>query len=71
MEAQTLRIPEVAKLLNIGQTACRAAIKRGEIPSLKIGGLILVPRGALDEMLQAASNGLGGERGRGNVYAEK
>lgn len=51
METQTLRIADAAKILGIGRTAAYAAIKRGEIPSIRIGGIILVPKPALDKML--------------------
>lgn len=51
MESQTLRIEEAAKLLGIGRTAAYAAIKRGEIPHVKIGGLKLVPKQALEKLL--------------------
>lgn len=52
MTTETLRIEEAAKVLGIGRTAAYAAAKRGEIPIIKIGGLRLVPRPALDELLR-------------------
>lgn len=52
METQTLRVEAAAKALGIGRTAAYAAVRRGEIPSLKIGGLRLVPKAALDDMLK-------------------
>lgn len=55
MEAQVLRIPEAAQVLNMGQTALRAAIKRREVPSIRIGGLILIPKSELEAMMQTAS----------------
>lgn len=36
--------PEAAQLLGIGRNQAYEAVRRGEIPSLKIGGRILVPR---------------------------
>lgn len=55
MEVQALRVPEAARVLNMGESTCRAAIKRGEIPSVKIGGLILVPRQAIDDLLRTGA----------------
>jgi len=54
MESQTLRIEEAAKVLGIGRTAAYAAAKRGDIPVLRIGGLRLVPKPALEKMLAEA-----------------
>lgn len=54
MEAKTFRIEEAAKVLGIGRTAAYAAAKRGEIPIIKIGGLRLVPRPALEKMLECS-----------------
>lgn len=53
MECQTLRIEDAAKVLGIGRTAAYAAVKRGEIPTIKIGSLLLVPKPALERMLDA------------------
>lgn len=51
MDCQTLRIEEAAKVLGIGRTAAYAAAKRGDIPTIRIGGLVLVPKPALEQML--------------------
>ncbi len=50
-ERETLKIPEVAKILGIGESATYAAVKKGEIPSIRIGRRVLVPRALLDEFL--------------------
>jgi excisionase family DNA binding protein len=42
-----LTVPETAALLRLGRTACYAAVARGEIPSLKFGAKLRIPRAAL------------------------
>jgi excisionase family DNA binding protein len=44
-------VDEVAKLLRIGRISAYQAIERGDIPSIRIGRRILVPRLAFHEML--------------------
>ena len=51
-EKRTLTIDEAAKALGIGRNSAYEAAKRGEIPTIKIGGRILVPRAALERMLE-------------------
>lgn len=50
----TLSVQEAARVLRIGRNAAYEAVQRGEIPSIRIGRLIRVPRVALDRMLEAA-----------------
>jgi excisionase family DNA binding protein len=56
MQAQklTLTIEETGKQLGIGRNAAYSAVKKGEIPSIKIGRRLLVPRVALDRLLASA-----------------
>jgi excisionase family DNA binding protein len=49
--AITYSISEAAKLLGIGRNACYEAAKTGQIPVLRIGKRLLVPKAALDRML--------------------
>lgn len=39
----TCSVSEVAKLYGIGRNAAYAAVRAGEIPSLRIGGRIVIP----------------------------
>jgi excisionase family DNA binding protein len=50
-EPQTYHIEEAARLLGIGRNHAYEAAKRGQIPSIKIGRRLLVPRAALDRLL--------------------
>jgi excisionase family DNA binding protein len=47
----TLSVTEAARLLNVGRNQAYEAIHRGELPSIKIGKRILVPRAALKKLL--------------------
>ena len=53
-ERLTYSIPETAAKLGIGINSCYAAAKSGQIPTIKIGDRVLVPRIALDNMLLKA-----------------
>jgi excisionase family DNA binding protein len=48
----TMSVTEAARALGIGKTSAYSAIERGEIPSVRIGGRILVPRAALARLLE-------------------
>lgn len=44
-------IQEAAALLKIGRNSAYEAARRGEIPTLRIGKRLLVPRAAFDRLL--------------------
>jgi excisionase family DNA binding protein len=48
----TMTVREVADLLGIARNSAYAAVQRGEIPSIRIGDRVLVPRRRLLEMLE-------------------
>ena len=50
-EKKTLTVVEAARYLGTGRNQTYAAIRTGEIPSIRIGSRILVPKAALDDML--------------------
>jgi len=50
----TLTVDETAKFLRIGRNSAYQGVMRGEIPSFKVGKRILVPRAALERLLQMA-----------------
>jgi excisionase family DNA binding protein len=50
----TLTVPEAAELLGIGRNAAYEAVKRGDIPSLRFGRTIVVPRAQLSKLLEGA-----------------
>jgi len=54
-EKLTLTVPEAARVLGIGKNLAYDAVARGEIPSIRVGGRILVPVLALEKMLSGRS----------------
>ena len=44
-------VEETASILRVGKNTVYAAVRKGEIPSIRIGDRILVPRIALQRML--------------------
>jgi excisionase family DNA binding protein len=51
MERETLTVDEARRILGIGRNAAYEAIARGELPVLRIGRRLLVPRTALTQLL--------------------
>jgi hypothetical protein len=52
---KTLSVPEAGKIyFDLGKNASYEAVKRGEIPSIKIGSRLRVPIAALERMLSDA-----------------
>lgn len=57
-ERQTYTVAEVAQILGIGRNTAYEACNAGEIPTIRLGGRILIPRAAIAELLGgAAANG--------------
>jgi excisionase family DNA binding protein len=54
-DALTISVEECAKALGISKVSAYAAVKRGDLPTVRIGRRILVPRRALEEMLEVAA----------------
>ena len=50
-----LTIEEAGKLLGLGRSGTYEAARRGEIPTLRIGSRILVPKVALLKLLEETS----------------
>lgn len=48
---RTLTVTEAANVLGIGRTAAYEAVRRREIPSIRIGRSVRVPIAAIDKML--------------------
>ncbi len=51
-ERVTFTVEETAKLLGIGRQLAYDRVKTGEIPVIKIGRRLLVPRRALEKLLE-------------------
>jgi excisionase family DNA binding protein len=48
---EILTVPETAEALRIGRNAAYAAVARGELPAIRIGRRVLVPRAQLQQLL--------------------
>ncbi|MBA7634478.1 hypothetical protein ES703_42063 [subsurface metagenome] len=51
-ERLTYKIAEAAKILGIGRNLCYDRVKTGEIPVIRIGRRLVVPRRALEKLLE-------------------
>ena len=49
-------VEEAAQLLGISRSFAYEAVQRGDIPSMRIGRRILVPKAALQKLLMSHSN---------------
>ena len=56
MESATLSVEETAKVVGIGRNSAYEGVRTGEIPSIRIGKRILVPRIALERILENAGS---------------
>ena len=54
LERLVYTIPEAGRLLGLGRNAAYDAAKRGDIPTLRIGRLLLVPKIPFHRMLGIA-----------------
>lgn len=45
-----LSVPEAARLLGVGTTFGWMMVRRGQIPSIRLGRRVLVPRSALERL---------------------
>lgn len=57
--AVLLTVPEAAKLLRISRNLAYGLVGRGELPSVRLGRVIRVPRASLEEWLTRESSSLG------------
>ena len=54
--ALALSVPEAGRLLGLSRNAAYEAAARGDLPTVRIGSRIFVPRRALDAMLDSATD---------------
>jgi excisionase family DNA binding protein len=53
-ERKVLTVPEAGAQLGLGRNASYDAAKRGDIPTIKLGKLLRVPKLAIERMLDAS-----------------
>jgi excisionase family DNA binding protein len=56
----TFRVREAAEILSMTTWCCYEAIKQGQVPAIRIGKRVIVPRAALEQMLAGAMQQPGG-----------
>lgn len=56
-ECLTVGIEEAARILGYSRNTAYAAAKRGELPTIRLGRKLRVPRAALLRMLNAPTDG--------------
>jgi excisionase family DNA binding protein len=56
-ERQAFTVQEVATVLGVSRWAAYEAVKRGDIPSVRIGGRLLIPKGRLQALLDGEGHG--------------
>lgn len=57
VERVCLSVEEAGRALGIGRNSAYEAVRSGQIPSLKIGGRYVIPRKALDRLLDGVGSG--------------
>jgi len=55
-------VPEAGRLLGLSRNGSYEAAKRGEIPTIKVGRLLLVPKVAFHRMLECGNRDAGQEQ---------
>ena len=53
-EPLLISVPEAARLLGVGTTFGWTMVRRGEMPTIKLGRRVLVPRMAIERLADAA-----------------
>ena len=54
---ELLRVPEAAAWADVSRGCIYEAIHRGQLPSIRLGRLVRIPRSALAEMVGRKGNG--------------
>lgn len=62
-DRELLTVEEAQHVLGIGRSKAYEMIRRGELPALRMGRLVRIPRGALRRWIDEHTEGLGCERG--------
>lgn len=63
-EPAVLTVEEAARVLRIGRSAAYDAVRRGELPAVRIGRTLRIPRHRLEQMLGHESDEAAGANQR-------
>lgn len=55
IERQTLSVEEAGRVLGVGRSLAYELARRGEIPAIRLGNRLVVPRVRLEQLLHGAS----------------
>ncbi len=61
-ERMTLSVEEAAGVLGISRALAYELVRRGELPRLRLGRRVVVPRRALEELVASAFEGAGSKQ---------
>ena len=53
-KSQVMTVPEAARALGISRNSAYVAVRAGEIPSIKLGRRVVIPRVAFERFLESA-----------------
>jgi excisionase family DNA binding protein len=57
----TITVPELAEALGVSRMTAYAAVRAGSIPSIRVGRRVLVPRLALERLMETAAAAVTGQ----------
>lgn len=52
---RTMSVTQAAEVLGISRTTAYECVRTGDLPALRLGGRIVVPTQAIDDLLERAS----------------
>ena len=55
VQRRTYTVHEVATILGIGRNTAYEVCRNGDIPTIRVGGRILIPRDAIEDLLASAA----------------
>jgi excisionase family DNA binding protein len=58
-ERQTVTVGEAAKILGIGRNSAYQAVARGDIPVIRVGKRLLIPRVQIERLLAGEKSTIG------------
>jgi excisionase family DNA binding protein len=56
LQPRTYSVTEVARIFGVTPSHVSRLCQRGEIPSIRLGGRLLIPRTAVDQILASAAD---------------
>jgi len=57
VKCETVSVPEAGAILGLGRNASYDAVQRGDIPAIRLGKKLRVPKAVLERMLSTAETG--------------